>query len=278
MKFIGAHVSISGGVDQGPLNARAIGADAMAIFTKNQRQWVSPPLEAASIAAFHAHLAQAQIAPQNVLVHDSYLINMGNPDPAKSAKAIDAFIEEAKRVEALGLTLLNFHPGSHLKAISEEACLDQIARAMNETLARTRSCVLVIENTAGQGTNVGYRFEHLAQLLDRAEDKSRVGVCIDTCHLFASGYELRGDAFDATWAEFDRLVGFSFLRGMHLNDAVKECGSRVDRHASLGKGCIGTEPFQRIMGDSRFDGIPLILETPAPDLWAEEIALLRGFI
>jgi len=264
-------------VEVSPRNALSIGADAMAIFTKNQRQWKVPPLADESVDAFTAGLAQARIAPEHVLVHDSYLINLGNPDPAKAEKALDAFIEEIRRVEALGLTLLNFHPGAHLGE-GEEPCLERIAAAMRAALDATERGVLVIENTAGQGTSVGYTFGHLARLMELTGGGDRVGVCIDTCHLFASGYELRGDAFDETFADFDRQVGFSRLRGMHINDSVKECGMRVDRHAPIGKGCIGGEPFERIMGDSRFDGIPLILETPQPDLWAEEIALLRGWI
>ncbi len=275
MKRVGAHVSASGGVENAPRNARAIGARAFALFTKNQRQWKAKPLTEESIAAFRANLAEAEIAPRHVLPHDSYLINLGHPDPEALQKSRDAFLDEMRRCEQLGLPLLNFHPGSHLKKIPENESLALVAESINLALEQTSGVTAVIENTAGQGSNLGYRFEHLATIIEQVEDKGRVGVCIDTCHTFTAGYDLRTTAAcDATFAEFDSVVGFGYLRGMHLNDSKPDLGSRVDRHESLGKGKLGWEPFRYIMNDPRFDEIPLILETIRPELWPEEIRAL----
>lgn len=277
MKYIGAHVSASGGVENAPENAGRIGANAFALFTKNQRQWNAKPLNEESIRLFKVRLKEHAISPEQVLPHDSYLINLGSPEDEKWNRALDAFIDEAQRAEQLGLKLLNFHPGSHLKQIDEDACLGRIADAMNRTIAKTDSVVLVIENTAGQGTNVGYCFEHLARLIELTEQKSRVGVCLDTCHSFAAGYDLRSqDSWDAVAASFEAIVGFRYLRGMHLNDAKSELGSRVDRHAPLGDGNIGLDGFRAMMADPRLDDMPLILETPEPERWAKEIELLRS--
>ena len=278
MKYIGAHVSAAGGVANAPLNATAIGANAFALFTKNQRQWQAKPLTDEDIESFGKNLAESGILPEQVLPHDSYLINLGNPDREKRKKSLDSFIHELERVEQLGLTLLNFHPGSHVNAADEEECLKLIADAMNEAIAQTESAVLVIENTAGQGSAVGYRFEHLARLIELTEDTSRVGVCLDTCHSFAAGYDLRTpEAYEATMKEFGSIVGFDRLKGMHLNDAKSAYRSRVDRHASLGEGNIGWDGFRLLIEDSRTDGIPLILETTDPGRWPEEIATLRSF-
>lgn len=276
MKYFGAHVSASGGVENAPRNAQAIGATALALFTKNQRQWSAPSLSAQQIEAFRHAMAEGGYTAAQVLPHDSYLINLGNPDPEALAKSRRAFLEEMERCEALGLDRLNFHPGSHLRVISEEASLDLIAESINLALARTQGVTAVIENTAGQGSNLGYRFEQLRYLIDRIEDKSRVGVCLDTCHAFAAGYDLSSEmACDMTFDEFDRIVGFGFLRGMHLNDAMKPLGSRVDRHMPLGDGHIGWAAFRYIARDSRFDNIPLILETPDESRWATEIETLK---
>lgn len=275
MKYIGAHVSAQGGVENAPLNAHAIGARAFALFTKNQRQWMSPPLTQRSIEAFRAACQEYGFAPEHILPHDSYLINLGHPEAEGLEKSRQSFIGEMQRCEALGLTRLNFHPGSHLKAIDLDTCLARIAESINIALDRTQGVTAVIENTAGQGSNVGFDFTHLAAIIDRVEDKSRVGVCIDTCHAYAAGYDLATDeGFERTWEEFDRIVGFNYLRGMHLNDAKKGLGSRVDRHDSLGKGILGMRCFQLLMQDPRFDNIPLILETPDETLWEEEIKLL----
>jgi deoxyribonuclease-4 len=278
MKRIGAHVSAAGGVSNAPLNAAAIGADAFAFFTKNQRQWIGKPLETHDIKAFHKACEEHQIHRDHILPHDSYLINLGHPEKAKLQKSRDAFNEEMKRCEQMELKQLNFHPGSHLQQIDEETCLQLISESINIALEQTQGVTAVIENTAGQGSNLGFRFEHLAAIMDGVKDKSRVGVCIDTCHAFAGGYDLRTtESSAAVFEEFDQVVGFEWLRGMHLNDSKKELGSRVDRHHSLGKGEIGIEAFRFILQDHRFDGIPLILETIDSEIWAEEIALLRGF-
>lgn len=277
MKYFGAHVSASGGADNAPANAHAIGATAFALFTKNQRQWVAKPLTAGEIDAFRKACDTYGYRPEQILPHDSYLINLGHPEKEALEKSRTAFLDEMQRCELLGLDRLNFHPGSHLQKITEEESLDRIAESINIALDKTRGVTAVIENTAGQGSNLGFRFEHLRYLIDRVEDKSRVGVCIDTCHAFAAGYDLRtAEACDATFAELERVVGFGYLKGMHLNDAMKILGSRVDRHMPLGEGMIGMECFRYIMQDARFDGIPLILETPDEQRWPEEIALLKS--
>lgn len=271
-------MSASGGVSNAPANARAIGADTFALFVKNQRQWAAKPLEAREIEKFAAECQRLGFDRSLLLPHDGYLINLGHPDDQALAKSRQAFTDEMQRCQALGLARLNFHPGSHLREISEEASLDRIAQSVGMALEATRGVTAVIENTAGQGSNLGYRFEHLAYIIDRVGDKSRVGVCIDTCHAFAAGYDLRSDdGWRATWEEFDRVVGFRYLAGMHLNDCLKPAGSRVDRHAPLGEGTLGIEPFRRMMRDPRFAGIPLILETPDESRWADELALLRSF-
>ena len=278
MKFFGAHVSASGGVDRAPGNAHAIGATALALFTKNQRQWMGRPLAAAEIAAFRRACDEQGYTAAQILPHDSYLINLGHPEEAGLEKSREAFDDEMRRCEQLGLDRLNFHPGSHLRQIGETESLERIAASINRALDRTRGVTAVIENTAGQGSNLGYRFEQLAYIIERVEDKSRVGYCIDTCHAFAAGYDLRtAAACDATFAELDRIVGLQYLRGMHLNDAMKPLGSRIDRHAPLGEGEIGWECFRYIARDRRFDGIPLILETPDESRWPDEIAALKAF-
>ena len=277
MKYIGAHVSAAGGVENAPANAHGIGATGFALFTKNQRQWVAAPLTAAQIDAFRTACDQYGYTPAQILPHDSYLINLGPPEREALEKSRAAFLDEMQRCEALGLDRLNFHPGSHLQKISPERSLDLIAESINIALDKTRGVTAVIENTAGQGSNLGFAFEHLAYLIERVEDKSRVGVCIDTCHAFAAGYDLRtAEACDKTFAELERVVGFEYLKGMHLNDAMKILGSHVDRHTPLGEGMIGMECFRYIMQDARFDGIPLILETPDEQRWPEEIALLKS--
>lgn len=275
MKRIGAHVSASGGVENAPLNAQAIGATAFALFTKNQRQWKAKPLSDDSITRFRENLESTAIDPQFVLPHDSYLINLGHPEPEALQKSRDAFLDEMRRCEQLGLSLLNFHPGSHLKKLPVEESLARVADSINWTLEQTTGVTAVIENTAGQGTNLGHRFEHLATIIERVEDKSRVGVCLDTCHTFTAGYDLRTPAAcEQTFNEFERMVGFSYLRGVHLNDSKPDLGSRVDRHESLGKGKLGWPVFEYIMNDPRFEEIPMVLETIDDTLWADEIRQL----
>ncbi|TDN97826.1 MULTISPECIES: deoxyribonuclease IV [Halomonas] len=277
MKYLGAHVSAAGDPAQAVLRAVEIGADAFALFTKNQRQWHAKPLTDKTIEAFRTACKTHGFDPGQILPHDSYLINLGHPESTELEKSRAAFLDEFQRCEQLGLTLLNFHPGSHLKKISEGECLARIADSINQVLAETRVVTAVIENTAGQGTNLGWRFEHLAEIIDQIDDTSRVGVCIDTCHAFAAGYDLRTpEACAATLNEFDKVVGFAYLRGMHLNDAKSAFGSRVDRHHSLGQGNIGLEAFTTLMRDPRIDEIPMVLETVEPAIWAEEITWLRA--
>lgn len=278
MKYIGPHVSASGGVENAPLNAASVCANAFALFTKNQRQWFSPPLTEKSIEAFKANCAQVGISADNILPHDSYLINLGQPDAESLDKSRRSFFDEMHRCEQLGLKMLNFHPGSHLKLITLEQCLDRIAESINMALDKTQGVMAVIENTAGQGTNVGFSFQHIAHIIGKVEDKSRVGVCIDTCHTYSAGYDLKSEeGYAQTFREFDETIGAHYLRAIHLNDTKKAFASRVDRHDSIGKGLLGIEFFKRFMKDSRFDDMPIILETPDEKLWASEIAMLQDF-
>lgn len=279
MKYIGAHVSASGGVENAPVNANLIGARAFALFTKNQRQWFSNPLSKASIAAFRENCEKYDYKPFQILPHDSYLINLGHPEegPLKQSRA--SFLDEMERCEQLGLASLNFHPGSHLNSIGIEECLKRIAESINIVLDKTKGVTAVIENTAGQGTNLGHTFEQLRAIIDNVEDKSRVGVCIDTCHAFTSGYDVKTPAgFKKTFEIFNEIIGFKYLKGMHLNDSKKEFATRVDRHDNIGKGFLGEDVFRMLMNDERFDNIPLILETPEETLWEEEIKKLYSFI
>lgn len=275
MKFIGAHVSASGGVEAAPVNAHEIGANAFALFTKNQRQWVAKPLTEESIKLFKENCEKYALASRYILPHDSYLINLGHPEAEGLEKSRAAFLDEMQRCEQLGLKLLNFHPGSHLNKISVEACLDKVAESINITLNKTKGVTAVIENTAGQGSNVGNEFWQLKYIIDRVEDKTRVGVCLDTCHTYSAGYDIVTD-YDNVFKEFDATVGFNYLCGIHLNDTKKALGSHVDRHDSIGKGLLGMDFFKRFMKDERFDNMPIILETPDESLWIEEIQLLRS--
>ncbi len=278
MKYVGAHVSAAGGVENAPLRAAEIGAKAFALFTKNQKRWVSPPLTENSIRSFKENLASSGIQPKHVLPHDSYLINLGNPDPVKRKKSLDAIIDEARRTEQLGLSLLNFHPGSHLKQASEEECIKLIAESIDTAVRETNNVTFVLETTAGQGTNIGFTFEQIKAIIDAGNFPERLGVCIDTCHIFAAGYDIRTkETYEETISAFDKIIGLSFLKGMHLNDAKSEYRSKVDRHASIGEGNIGVETFKLIMNDPRLNNIPLILETPDPARWKEEIKMLYGF-
>lgn len=279
MKYIGAHVSASGGVENAPVNAAAIGAKAFALFTKNQRQWVSAPLTEASITKFKENCITHGFEPWQILPHDSYLINLGHPGKEELAKSRAAFLDEMQRCEQLGLDRLNFHPGSHLKLVTPDESLKIIAESINITLSKTKGVTAVIENTAGQGTNLGYAFEQIRFIIDLVEDKGRVGVCLDTCHTFTAGYDLiTPEGYDETFRQFDSIIGFAFLRGIHLNDSMKPLGSHVDRHDSIGKGFLGAGVFKRIMNDPRFDNLPIILETPDEDIWAEEISMLYEMI
>ena len=275
MKYIGAHVSASGGVEFAPVNAHEIGANAFALFTKNQRQWVSKPLTEENIRLFKENCTKYNFQTDYILPHDSYLINLGHPEEEGLEKSRAAFLDEMQRCEQLGLKLLNFHPGSHLNKISIEDCLALIAESINLTLEKTKGVMAVIENTAGQGSNLGSEFWQLRYIIDRVNDKSRVGICLDTCHTYTAGYDIVND-YDKVFDEFEKEVGFEYLRGMHLNDSKKELGSHVDRHDNIGQGLTGSAFFERLMKDSRFDNMPLILETPDESKWAEEIAWLRS--
>ena len=275
MKFIGPHVSISGGVENAPLNAAAFGAKGFAMFTKNQRQWSAPPISAESAAAFKENCRKHGYTPAQILPHDSYLINLGQPDAVKRANAVKAFIDELERCRILGLTMLDFHPGSHLKLVSEAEGCAIIAESVRIALNEVPDVCAVFENTAGQGSNLGYRFEQLADMLEKVGMPERTGICIDTCHAFAAGYDLSTpEGLDTVLNEFDRVIGIKFLRGMHLNDSKGVLAGHLDRHAPLGAGTLGMAVFEKIAADKRLENIPLILETPDESLWESEISHL----
>lgn len=276
MKYIGAHVSAAGGVENAPIRAHEIGATAFALFTKNQRQWNAKPLTQASIEAFKENCQKYNYGPQQIIPHDSYLINLGHPDLDKRQKSLDAFIDELERCQQLGIDRLNFHPGSHLREISEEQCLDYIAESLNFALDQTQGVIAVLENTAGQGSNLGYKHEQLAHIIDKVEDKNRIGVCIDTCHSYAAGYDLKND-YQGVMQDFSDVIGFEYLKGMHLNDSKATLGQRLDRHHSLGQGEIGWDMFEQLMKDSRIDNIPMTLETIDTSIWPEEIQQLKAW-
>ena len=274
-KFIGAHVSAAGGVENAPVNAHKIGAKAFALFTKNQRQWKAAPLKEKSIELFKERCEDLGFDMDYVLPHDSYLINLGHPEEEALTKSRDAFLIELQRCEQLGINRINFHPGSHLNKIEIDACLNRIAESINIALDQTEGVTAVIENTAGQGTNLGHTFEQLAHIIDKVEDKTRIGVCIDTAHTLAAGYEIRTEeSYKETFQSFENIVGFKYLKGIHLNDSKKEVGTKVDRHDSIGVGVMGMTLFELIMKDNRFDKMPIILETPDTDIWAQEIEML----
>lgn len=279
MKYVGAHVSASGGVFNAPLNAQSLGAKAFAFFTKNQRQWFAAAYNEETIDKFKARVHELGFNPDYILPHDSYLINLGHPEEEGLKKSRQAFFDEMTRCEQLGLNRLNFHPGSHLNKIPIDDCLDRIAESVNMALDRTNGVSAVIENTAGQGTNLGHTFEQIAHIIDKVEDKSRVGVCLDTAHTLAAGYEIRTrEAFEETMKLFEEIIGINYLKGLHINDSKKELATRVDRHDSIGKGVMNMDVFSFIMNDPRFDNMPLILETPDESLWAEEIRLLYSLV
>jgi len=279
MKYIGAHVSISGGVENAPLNANKVGAKAFALFVKNQRQWSAPPLTEESIKKFKENCEKYGYKPFQILPHDGYLINLGSPDKEALEKSRNAFIDEMKRCELLGLDKLNFHPGSHLGKMGEEDCLKVISESVNIALQQTKGVAAIIENTAGQGSNVGYSFEQIRYLIDMIDDKTRVGVCFDTCHAYSAGYDIKTkEGFEETFKKFDEIIGLEYLRGIHINDTKKPLGSRVDRHENIGKGLLGIETFSYFVNDKRFDNLPIILETPDEELWIEEIKILYSLI
>ncbi|MDA3809316.1 MAG: deoxyribonuclease IV [Spirochaetaceae bacterium] len=279
MKYIGAHVSAAGGVENAPLNASKLGATAFAMFTKNQKRWEAKPLSEDNIIKFKENMERCGYTADQILPHDSYLINLGHPEEDKREKSLVSFLDEVFRVEQLGLKYLNFHPGSHLKQISIEECLFNIAASLNYAINHSESAIMVIETTAGQGSNLGWRFEEIASIIDQVKNKDRIAVCIDTCHIFAAGYDMRTrETYENVMNEFDRIIGLNYLKAFHINDAKSEFESRVDRHHSLGEGNIGWDTFRFIMEDLRFDGIPMILETVDPEIWEFEIEKLKGFV
>jgi deoxyribonuclease-4 len=279
MKYIGAHVSTTGGVENAPINAHDIGAKAFGLFTKNQRQWISAPFTKANIDSFKKNCEKYGYLPSQIMPHDSYLINLGHPEKEGLLKSRNAFLDEMQRCEQLGLDRLNFHPGSSLGKITQEECLKMVAESINIVLDKTNGVTAVIENTAGQGSNVGYTLEQIRFIIDLVEDKSRVGVCFDTCHAYTSGYDIKSeDGYQKTFLQFENIIGFKYLKGLHLNDSKKDLGSRVDRHDQIGDGLLGEEVFRRIMNDARFDDIPMILETPDESRWKEEILMLYRLV
>lgn len=279
MKYVGAHVSVAGGVENAPLEAQVIGAKSFALFTGSSNRWVSKAISPKQAELFAQRCLDAGFEPKHILPHDNFLINLGSPDEEKLQKSRKSFLDEMRRCEQLGLKMLNFHPGSHVNECTPEECLDRIAESLNMTLDKTSGVTAVIENTAGQGSNLGFSFAQIAHIIDKVEDKSRVGVCIDTCHAYSAGYDLRSEeGYEQTWKEFDEIIGKEYLKALHLNDDKKPLGSRIDRHESIGKGTLGLEFFRRLMNDPRFDDMPLILETPDDTLWPEEIELLYGLV
>ena len=278
-KFLGAHVSAQGGVTKVFENAENIGARAFALFTKNQRRWDSKPLEEKEIKKFKELLEKSGISPNYILPHNSYLQNLGNADVEKREKSLNSFIDEMERCNLLGLKYINIHPGSHLNEISVDECIKLIANSINIAIKKVPNVTVVLENTAGQGSNIGSKFEEIEKIINLIEDKSRIGVCIDTCHTIAAGYELKDEkGYEETMSEFEKHIGFKYLRGVHLNDSKFDTGSRKDRHDSIGKGVLGEEFFIRFMNDKRFDNIPIILETIDNNIWKQEIEYLYSLI
>lgn len=276
MKFIGAHVSGHPQVSAAPSEAHALGAQAFAFNLIDPARFKSTAYSNAEIERFRALCGEYGYGPGHILPHSAFVVNLGSPDSRKLYLSRMTFTDELQRCASLGIDRLNFHPGSHLNKLSERESLRVVSDSINYALEHSIGVTAVIENTAGQGTSLGYSFEQLAQIIADVDDKSRVGVCIDTCHATAAGYDLTGDNYERVWTHFDSTVGFGYLRGMHLNDALKPVGSRIDRHAPIGKGTIGSDFFGRLMADPRFDGLPLILETPDPLLWTTEIAWLKA--
>ena len=260
--LIGAHMSISGGVDSAPLRGGVVGCACIQIFTKSNVQWRARPLTEKEIAAFKKNCAETGIRP--VVAHNCYLINLGSPKRDLAAKSFDSFLMELERCRLLGLPAIIAHPGSHTGA-GEAAGLRRITRAIDELLERTKGSKvkILVETTAGQGSNLGYRFEHLAEIMSGVKRKSRMGVCYDTCHTFAAGYDIRTeDAYRRAMEEFDRVIGLKRIEAFHFNDAKQALGSRIDRHEHIGRGKLGKEPFRLILQDARFAAVPKILETP----------------
>ena len=277
MKYIGAHVSIQGGVETAPARAADLDANAMGIFTKNQRQWAARPLTDEQCRNFTSELSASGIRPEHVVIHASYLINLATPAADARRRSVEALVDECLRAEQLGLTLVNFHPGSGLGKLTEAETLTAIALGVKEVLERTTTAVVVLESTAGQGDHVGWRFAHLRDIIDQSNADSRVRVCVDTCHAFAAGYDLASaNGYEAMMTELEDTIGRDRLVAIHLNDSRFDLGSRKDRHAPIGDGMIGTSGIAHVVTDPRLDEIPFVLETTEPERWADEIVLLRS--
>ena len=278
-KYVGAHVSASGGVHNTIENAKQINAKAFALFVKNQRQWHAKPLETKIINNFINGLKKEKYLPKHILPHAGYLINLGNPGTEKRQKSLDCFIEELNRCRQLNLIYLNIHPGSHLREISEETCLDLIVDSIEQAMDAVPEIKIVLENTAGQGSNMGYRFEHFAYVIKKLSNKKRIGICLDTCHTYAAGYDIQTpEGYETTFKSFEDIIGLSYLTGIHLNDSKFGCGSKKDRHENIGKGYLGIEFFERFMNDPRFNDMPIILETKDTSIWKKEIEDLNRMI
>jgi deoxyribonuclease-4 len=278
-KFLGAHVSVSGGVFKAPKNANDIGGVAFAMFLKNQKRWVAKDYDEKLIAKFNEEIEKYKFNKNFIMPHAGYLINLANNDPEKWQKSYDALVDELKRGEQLGLKYVNLHCGSHLGLISVEEGCELIARGINHAIKETDYITVVLENTAGKGNTIGGDFKELKLIIDKIEDKSRIGVLLDTCHTFDYGYDLATEeGYKKTFEEFEKTIGFKYLKGIHLNDSMYGLGCKKDRHESIGKGLLGMDFFKRFMNDPRFDNMPITLETINPDIWDEEIKLLYSLI
>jgi deoxyribonuclease-4 len=283
MPLLGAHMSIAGGYYKAVEAARAAGCEVVQLFTKNNNQWRGKPLTDDDAARFQAALAEHGIV--HPLSHDCYLINLATPDESLWQRSIDAFTDELQRAERLGIPYVVTHPGAHTTA-SEADGLARVAAALDEVHRRTRGirAACLLENTAGQGTSLGWRLEHLRAILDSVREPERLGVCIDTCHLLAAGYPLSGEReYRSTIRALDENVGLERIRAFHLNDSRRELGSRVDRHAHIGRGHVGLDGFRRLLNDRRFRRVPMYLETPKEQEHGEEmdvvnLRVLRGLV
>ncbi|NIH16703.1 MAG: deoxyribonuclease IV [Buchnera aphidicola (Periphyllus lyropictus)] len=279
MKYIGPHVSISKGIVKSVKIAYQLNSTAIGFFLKNPLQWDISSISENVIRSFKNSCKKYKFTDDQIFPHSGFLINLGNYENSLLKKSRISLINEVKRCRELGIKFLNFHPGSHLNKISEKNCLKLISKSINFVLSKTKDVILVIENTAGQGTNMGYCFHHLYEIIKNIEDKTRIGVCLDTCHLFSSGYDIRNkENYKKTFDAFEEIVGFNYLKGLHLNDSKFGLGKKKDRHENLGFGYIGKNFFKWVIKDLRFKKKPLILETVNKRLWKKEISWLQSKI